>query len=77
MSPDVYVQAAVTIVTTLFGFSRVSSKLERALQSKVDLDVYRAKVTELHHTINSEREKCAGLQAEVTMLKKLAHDHAA
>lgn len=73
MGPEVYFQAAVTIVTTLFGFSRVSSKLS----SKVDVAIYQAKVTELHNIINTEREKCAALSAEVRMLKELAHSHAA
>jgi hypothetical protein len=69
--------AAVTIVTTLYGFRSVSRQVTQALQTKVDLPVYQKKVTELHDLLNAEREKNAALGAEVRMLRELAHAHAA
>ncbi len=77
MDSNVAIQAVVTIVTTMFGYRAVARQLSAGLKTKVDLTIYQAKVTELHDRLNAERERCAALQAEVRLLKQLAHSHAA
>lgn len=58
MSADQIAQLVVTALTTLFGYRAVAAKLT----NYVPVDIYRAKITELHDKIGDLREKVARLE---------------
>ncbi len=64
MNP-VYVQAAVTIVTTLCGYGAVSGKLNALLRE----------VSALKQEQETNKQTINDLEEEVRILKKVAHSH--
>jgi ubiquinone biosynthesis protein UbiJ len=58
MTVEAALQLLVTALTTLYGYRSVAAKLT----NYVPVDMYRAKVTDLHEQINALRVQVARLE---------------
>lgn len=58
-------------VATKWGYTTTQKMMRTELKNKVDIEIYSAKVKELHDLRNADREKLVALETEVRVLREL------
>lgn len=77
---DVIAQLIFAVLATLaniasnkWGYTTTQKMMRTELKNKVDIEIYSAKVKELHDLRNADREELVALRSEVRVLREL-HD---